>query len=48
LNVFASTGQWAKATQKGLDNQPVPAYTDVLDLSFLRQADAARTTPTAK
>jgi NitT/TauT family transport system substrate-binding protein len=48
LNVFVSTGQWAKATQKGLDAKPVPAYTDVLDLSFLRQADAARTTPTAK
>jgi NitT/TauT family transport system substrate-binding protein len=48
LNVFVSTGQWAKATQKGLDAKPVPAYTDVLDLSFLRQADAARTTPAAK
>ena len=48
LNVFVSTGQWAKATQKGFDAKTVPAYTDVLDLSFLRQVDAARTTPAAK
>jgi NitT/TauT family transport system substrate-binding protein len=48
VNVFVSTGQWAKSTQKGLDNKPVPAYTDVLDLSFLRRVDAARVTPAAK
>jgi NitT/TauT family transport system substrate-binding protein len=47
-DVFAGTGQWAKATQKGLESKPVPAYTDVLDFSFLRRVDATRITSPAK
>lgn len=48
VNVFVSTGEWAKASQKDFADKPVPAYADVLDLSFLRQVDAARAAPRTK
>lgn len=48
VDVFVSTGNWAKATQKGFEDKPVPAYTDVLDSSFLRKVDATRVTSQAK
>ena len=47
VKVFVSTGEWAKRTQAGFADKPVPAYTDVLDPSFLSGVDPAKVTHAA-